>query len=142
MRQYSIARCCITVGNSKANGLAERVIRVFKEVMRKYLSEYPVAYWSDFVPHALMLLRFTAHRFHGLPPYTVITAQPPSLPSVLSTTDSPPLGDSTGPTTEQEQHYANWVYSRTKVLYQLVLQRRSKAYSRLLAKFKREERNF
>jgi hypothetical protein len=83
-----VPRVCITVGNSKANGLVEVTIRVFKDVMRKYISEYPNAFWSDFVTHALMMMRFTTHRSHGLPPYTIVTGNKVPLPHILLNPDT------------------------------------------------------
>ena len=108
--------------------------------MRKFMDQYPHAYWSDFVPHALMMLRFTAHRAHGLPPYTVITGQQPPLPPLIN---NPQCEATTFPelTAEQEQLYADWVHQRAITLYQLVLTRRTKAYTRLLARFKRLEKS-
>ena len=54
----------ITVGNSKANGQIERVFRVIKEVVSKGMAADRLTYWSNHLPAALALLRFTEHRAH------------------------------------------------------------------------------
>ena len=63
----------ITVGNSQANGQAERTIRTTKDAIRRMLTHSPSTYWLDHVPAALMMLRFTPQRTLGLPPFYVAT---------------------------------------------------------------------
>lgn len=72
-----------TVGNSRANGQAERVIRVFKDVMRRFLTREWDAYWSDAIPYCLMALRLAPTQAHGFPPFTVVTGTVPVLPTQL-----------------------------------------------------------
>mgnify|MGYP003390283637 FL=1 len=57
-----------------------------KDVIRKYQTQYPTSYWSDMVPHALTLMRFTTTRAHGFPPYTLVIGCNPELPTALNTT--------------------------------------------------------
>jgi len=72
----------ISVGNSAANGQAERMIRTFKDVVRRE-GVLEDGYWSDALPMVLAALRMTASASHGFPPFTIITGQYPSLPSTI-----------------------------------------------------------
>lgn len=90
----------ITVGNSRANGQAERYIRTLKDVLRKYLAKNPASYWSDMVPYALLAMRMTVHSAHGMPPFTVVTGRYPSLPSHILPELSQPPGE---PAEEEEE---------------------------------------
>ena len=72
-----------SVGNSRANGQAERTIRTLKDVVRRQMTAHPTSYWSDAIPYALLAMRMTTSRAHGLPPFTIITGSYPSLPSML-----------------------------------------------------------
>ena len=72
-----------TVGNSRANGQVERMIRTLKDTIRRQQTLNPASYWSDAVPYALLALRMTAAGAHKLPPYTIVTGRYPSLPSHL-----------------------------------------------------------
>ena len=72
----------ITVGNSAANGQAERMIRTFKDIVRRE-GVLEDGYWSDALPMVLAALRMTSSASHGFPPFTIITGQYPSLPSQL-----------------------------------------------------------
>jgi len=80
----AIAHHHITVGNSKANGQAERTIRLIKQVCRKGVTADPQTFWSNHLPAALMRLRFTVHKAHQMPPFRVLTGQTPNLPSIVS----------------------------------------------------------
>lgn len=73
----------ITVGNSRANGQAERTIRTIKEVIRRMMTEQEHTFWSDHLPAALMTLRFTAHRLLGMPPFVIVTGRTAVPPSHL-----------------------------------------------------------
>ncbi len=46
----------IAVGNSKANGQAERTIRTLKECIRRGLTHDPQTYWSNHLQPALVML--------------------------------------------------------------------------------------
>ena len=81
MRSLGIKHKRITVGNSQANGQVERTVRTVKDAIRRMLTSRPSTYWSDHVPAALMMLRFTPQRTLGLAPFVVATghvAVPPS----------------------------------------------------------------
>jgi hypothetical protein len=71
------------VGNSRANGQVERIIRAIKDITRRFLSMEPDAYWSDALPYCLMALRHTPASAHGFPPFTIITGTTPVLPTQL-----------------------------------------------------------
>ena len=63
------------------------------------LTQYPESEWSDHVPTALMLMRFTPQKTLGLPPFTLVTGRPAVPPQhVLDDTEvadfmSVPAGD-------------------------------------------------
>ncbi|HKT22925.1 MAG TPA: transposase family protein, partial [Nitrososphaerales archaeon] len=62
----------ITVGNSGANGQAERMIRTFKDILRRE-GIMEDGYWSDILPMALTAMRMTTAASHGFPPFTIVT---------------------------------------------------------------------
>ncbi len=67
----------ITVGNSKANGQAERTIRTLKETIRRGLTRDPRSYWSNHVAPALAMMRFTPSKMTGLTPFSIVTGRHP-----------------------------------------------------------------
>lgn len=75
--QFGIQHNRITVGNSKANGQAERGIRVIKEGIRKAMTLDQDTQWSDHVGSVLMAMRFTTTRAHKFPPYFLISGTIP-----------------------------------------------------------------
>ena len=92
----------ITVGNSKANGQVERMIRTLKEAIRRGLTKTPTFFWSDHVTAALTMLQLTSSRMTGFAPFMLATGRRFLLPSVVL----PPLSDlPDAPTAEQEEHY-------------------------------------
>ena len=54
-----------------------------KDVIRRQMTAHPASYWSDAIPLALLAMRMTTARAHGLPPYTIVTGSYPCLPSML-----------------------------------------------------------
>ena len=65
------------MGNSKANGQVERTIRTLKETIRRGLTKDPATFWSNHLPPALAMLRFTSSRMTGLPPFSIVTGRTP-----------------------------------------------------------------
>lgn len=63
--------------NSKANGQVERTIRTFKEVFRRGKTKDPGSFWSNHLPAALAMLRFTPSRMTGLAPFAIATGRAP-----------------------------------------------------------------
>ena len=57
----------------RANGQVERVNRVIKAALRKYISAKasPTA-WAVYLPEMAMSLRFLVTKSHGLSPYLVV----------------------------------------------------------------------
>jgi Integrase zinc binding domain/Integrase core domain len=72
------------VGNSRANGQAERAIQTLKSVIRRLLDEEPTSYWTDSIPYCLMAMRMAPAAAHGFPPFTVITGSTPILPTQMA----------------------------------------------------------
>lgn len=58
------------------------MIRTLKDIIRRE-GVLEAGYWSDALPLALASMRMTSAASHGLPPFTVVTGQYPSLPSHL-----------------------------------------------------------
>ena len=54
-----------------------------KDVIRRQMTAHPASYWSDAVPYALLAMRMTTSRAHGLHLYTIVTGSYPCLPSML-----------------------------------------------------------
>ena len=98
----------ITVGNSRANGQAERVIRTIKDCIRKMQTERPNSFWSDHVPTALVALRFTAHKLLGLPPFVILTGAPAIPPSHLLDEEVGEVETMEGDALDVER-YVGWV---------------------------------
>ena len=138
LAQHGIRHLTITVGNSKANGQVERIIRVFKDVIRKLQGAHSTSYWSDFVPDALLMLLHTTTRAHGFPPFSIITGQHPNLPTSLQPLPIP------SPTWELDSHgkadYMEAVSARIEELYQLAVNRRFHGYEKLLTAWKEKEK--
>ena len=99
-----IAHNRITVGNSKANGQVERVIRTLKETIRRGLTKEPASYWSNHLAPALAMLRFTPSRATGLAPFSLVTGRKPQLPS-LPARPLPELPEEPTPA-EEEDYFA------------------------------------
>jgi Integrase core domain len=62
----------ISIGNSRANGQAERMIRTLKDIIRRE-GVLEAGFWSDALPLALTAMRMTSAESHGLPPFSVVT---------------------------------------------------------------------
>lgn len=60
----------------------ERTIRTLKEVFRRGRTKESGSFWSNHLPPALAMLRFTPSRMTGLAPFTVATGRAPQLPSL------------------------------------------------------------
>ena len=138
LAQHGIRHLTITVGNSKANGQVERIIRVFKDIIRKLQGAHPTSFWSDFVPDALLMLRHTTTRAHGFPPFTIVTGQSPNLLTTLQPLPNP------SPTWELDGNgeiaYVEAVANRIEELHKLAVDRRFHGYEKLLAAWKLKEK--
>ncbi len=58
--------------------------------MRKQLSARPDSTWSDHLPAALMLLRYSQQTTLKVPPFTIVTGRTPVPPCYFA--DPPPAG--------------------------------------------------
>ena len=67
----------------------------------------PNSYWSNYIPMAEMLLRFTRHQAHGLAPFMVITGRHPMLPTMLISDHG--WGDMEDASEKQQEKYADWL---------------------------------
>ncbi len=68
--------------------MAERTIQTLKTVMRKQLTARPDSTWSDHLPSALMLLRYSQQTTLKVPPFTIVTGRTPVPPCYFA--DPPP----------------------------------------------------
>ena len=112
LKRMGIVRRQGASGNKRVNGMVERTIRTLRAIIQKYLAAHPEAYWTDILPYALIVLRHTAQRAHGLPPFTIVTGRLPILPSSLPGELPPDLGDDA--TEEEEEAYASAMYERVE----------------------------
>jgi Integrase core domain len=126
-----------TSGNSRYNGLSERYIRVFREVIRKYLGQHPTAYWTDIVPYALMALRHTPVRAHGFPPFTVLTGMVPVLASDVQLPAVPELPEDA--TEQQEEEYTLAIIERIESLMDVTRERLDRRGRMVQAALRRRE---
>ena len=60
-----------SAGYPRTNGQSERIIRVIKSAFRRYMTSHPRTNWWDWLPEALMTLRFCTARSHGMTPYYI-----------------------------------------------------------------------
>ena len=72
---------------------------MIKEVIRRAMTKDPETYWSNHLPPAGMLLRFTAHRATRLPAFRLATGRVPIIPSAIPLIPDP-LPDDPSPTEE------------------------------------------
>ena len=63
----------ITIGNSKANGQVERMIRTLKDCIQHSLTKMPTTFWTNHLALALLLLCMTVSRMMGIMPYLLAT---------------------------------------------------------------------
>ena len=101
------------MGNSRANGQAERAIRAAKDIIRRYLSQERTAYWTDALPYCLIAMHHTPAAAHGFPPFTVITGTTPILPTSLPDPQLKLPGDADP---QREELYVQHVLAHAKAI--------------------------
>ena len=78
----SFARLCkglsiihhhITIGNSKANGQVEQMIRMLKDCIWHGLTKMPATLWTNHLALAILLLHMTASRMTAITLYLLAT---------------------------------------------------------------------
>ena len=84
----------ITIGNSKANGQVEQLVRMLKDCIQHSLTKEPATFWMNHLASALLLLCMTVSRMTGVAPILIATGQQLLLPSMtvpglLSLPDQP-----------------------------------------------------
>jgi len=104
------------------------------------MTAHPASYWSDAIPYALLALRMTTARGHGLPPYSVITGSYPSLPSMLLEGANSPGELPDDATPEQEVAYATGVNDTVSRLVSEVKSRMDRADGQVRRRILRQER--
>ena len=63
----------ITLGNSKANGQVEWMIRMLKDCIRCGLTKVPTTFWMNYLASALLLLWMTGSRMMSVLLYLLAT---------------------------------------------------------------------
>ena len=94
----------------------ERTIRTLKETIRRGMTRDPHSFWSNHLPSALALLRFTPHSMTGLSPFSLITGRHPYLPS-LPSRPLPTLPEE--PTQAEEKAYYDAYSERAAALAEI-----------------------
>ena len=79
--------------------------------------------WTNALLYALMALRLTPTRAHGLPPFTIITGSVPTLPSDLPMDPPPDLAEDA--TDEQELAYVEALFECMEALRTAAAERMS-----------------
>ena len=92
----------ITIGNSKANGQVEWMIRTLKDCIHVQPDQVPTTFWMNHLALALLLLYMTVSRMTGIAPYLLATSRQPLLPS-MAIPGLPSLPDQ--PTPDEEETY-------------------------------------
>ena len=64
----------ITIGNSKANGQVEQMIRMLKDCIWCGLTKVPTTFWMNHLALALLLLCMTVSRMMGIALYLLATS--------------------------------------------------------------------
>ena len=105
-----------TIGNSKANGQAERMIRTLKDCIRRGLTKAPTTFWTKHLALALLLLCITVSRMMGVTLYLLATSQQPLLLSI-TVPRLPSLPNQ--PTLDEEEAYLTKVSRIVKRLQRL-----------------------
>lgn len=137
VKRMGIVRRQGASGNKRVNGLVERAIRTLRSILRKYLAAHPEAYWTDVLPFALIVLRHTAQRAHGLPPFTIVTGRIPILPSSLPGDLPPDLPEDA--TEAEEEAYATTLFEMVEALRTATGQRLSSNDRLIQAALKRKD---
>ncbi len=78
--------------------------------MRKQLSVQPDSHWSDHVPAALMMLRFSYSTSLKVPPFTVVTGRTPIPPCYAIQMQPAPDPDAETP------DYLAWLHHRITLM--------------------------
>ena len=65
----------ITIGNSKANGQVEQMIRMLKDCIQRGLTKEPTTFWMNHLALALLLLCMTVSRMMGVALFLLATSQ-------------------------------------------------------------------
>ena len=88
----------ITIGNSKANGQVEWMIRTLKDCIQCGLTKVPATFWMNCLALALLLLHITVSRMMGVMLYLLATTRQPlllniAIPGLPSQPDQPTLDE-------------------------------------------------
>ena len=78
--KHGIDHRLITPGHPEANGMAERIVKVMKEGLRKYVLEHGVAAWPEQLPVIEFGYRTTPQRSTGFSPYFLVYGRHPVYP--------------------------------------------------------------
>ena len=72
----------ITIGNRKASGHIEWMIRIFKDCIQRGLTKDPATFWMKHLALAMLLLHMTASRMMGITLFLLAMVYQPMLPSM------------------------------------------------------------
>lgn len=78
---HGIDHRLITPGHPEANGLAERIVKVMKEALRKHVLVHGVSEWPSELPTIEFGYRTTPQRATGFSPYFLIYGRHPTYPA-------------------------------------------------------------
>ena len=72
-KRLGIVHHHIIIGNSKANGQVEWIIRMLKGCIRHGLTKAPATFWMNHLASALLLSHMIVSRMMGIMPYLLAT---------------------------------------------------------------------
>ena len=77
-QELGIDHRLITPGHPEANGMAERIVKVLKTGLRKYVLQHGVSAWPDHLPVIEFGYRTTPQRATGFSPYFLVYGRHPT----------------------------------------------------------------
>lgn len=91
LQQHDIDHRITSSYHPQANGLAERIVLVLKQQLRKYVLQHGRRLWDSFLPRIEMGYRMSRQRSTGYSPYELVYGRAPIPPAHLRATFDTPL---------------------------------------------------
>lgn len=96
LARLGIAHIHTSVAHPAANGVAERLVRTLKDMLRAHVNDAPFS-WPATLPTLRMMYHHRVHRATGHAPIEVLTGMIPELPLPVSSVRALQLWTATGP---------------------------------------------
>eukprot|EP00873_Tetraselmis_striata_P046084 jgi/Tetstr1/466348/TSEL_010878.t1 len=90
LKQHGIDQVEIPLGHPLSNGMSERIVRVLKEALRKFVMAMGSFHWDQWLPVIEFGYRMSQQKSTGFSPYFLLYGRTPMSPSqVRSMIDEP-----------------------------------------------------